>query len=134
MDKPKKILIPVDGSASSEILAEYGKFLAEAFPCELTLLNVQNIDASDRPSMNIGSDIVEEAKLKIGQLSNSGSAISKRVAFGDPADVILDIAESENFDIIVICTHGLGAAKRFLLGSVTSKVVTHSLIPVLVLR
>jgi len=134
MDKPKKILIPFDGSDSSETLGEYGKFLAEAFPCEITLLNVQNIDASDRPSMNIGSGIVEEARLKIGQLSNSDSTISTRVAFGNPADVILDIAESENFDIIVICTHGLGRAKRFLLGSVTSKVVTHSLIPVLVLR
>jgi len=134
MDKLKKILVPVDGSDSSETLGEYGKFLAEAFPCEITLLNVQNIDASDRPSMNIGSGIVEEARLKIGQLSNSDSTISTRVAFGNPADVILDIAESENFDIIVICTHGLGRAKRFLLGSVTSKVVTHSLIPVLVLR
>jgi len=134
MDKLKKILVPVDGSDSSETLGEYGKFLAEAFPCEITLLNVQNIDASDRPSMNIGSGIVEEARLKIGQLSNSDSTISTRVAFGNPADVILDIAESENFDIIVICTHGLGRAKRFLLGSVTSKVVTHSLIPVLILR
>lgn len=134
MDKIRKILIPVDGSDSSSILADYGRFLAEAFPCEIVLLNVQDIDASDRPSMNIGFGIVEAAKLKIGQLTNSKSRISTHVAFGNPAEVILDIAEDENFDFILICTHGLGAAKRFQLGSVTNKVVTHSTVPVLILR
>ena len=53
---------------------------------------------------------------------------------GIPADKILEYAEENNIDLIVMGTHGLTGMKRFLIGSVAEKVVRHSRVPVMVIR
>jgi nucleotide-binding universal stress UspA family protein len=53
---------------------------------------------------------------------------------GDPADRILEFAERENIDLIVMGTLGKTGLERFLLGSVAEKVVRHSKIPVMVVK
>jgi nucleotide-binding universal stress UspA family protein len=54
--------------------------------------------------------------------------------YGDPATMILDEAEAEGADLIVLGTRGLGAGKRWLLGSVSTKVLHHAACNVLVVR
>jgi len=44
------------------------------------------------------------------------------------------MSELENLDLIIMCTHGMGAARRFTLGSVTDKVVHYSAAPILIIR
>lgn len=53
---------------------------------------------------------------------------------GRPANTIIDYAEENSFDLIIMCTHGMSPLKRFTLGSVTNKVVHHAQIPVLVIK
>jgi nucleotide-binding universal stress UspA family protein len=53
---------------------------------------------------------------------------------GEPADVILDVAEEENADLIVVGNKGMTGAKRFLLGSVPNKVSHHAPSSVLIVR
>ncbi len=53
---------------------------------------------------------------------------------GDPADAILDVAEEENADLIVVGNKGMTGAKRFLLGSVPNKVSHHAPCSVLIIR
>jgi nucleotide-binding universal stress UspA family protein len=53
---------------------------------------------------------------------------------GIPADKILEYAEENNIDLIVLGTHGLTGIKKFLIGSVSENVVRHSKIPVMVVR
>ena len=60
--------------------------------------------------------------------------IKTLTCFGNPASKILDVIEQEKVDFVVMCTHGMSATKRFLIGSVTNKVVHHSKVPVLVVR
>lgn len=56
------------------------------------------------------------------------------VVEGDPASAILEFAEQNKVDIIIMGTLGKGGLERFLLGSVTDKVVRHSKVPVLVVK
>ena len=56
------------------------------------------------------------------------------IAEGDPASVILDEVEKGNYDLVIMKTHTMKKKKRFMLGSVTNKVVHHISIPILILR
>src|ERR1700756_2476513 len=53
---------------------------------------------------------------------------------GDPADAILDVAEEQKADLIVVGNKGMTGAKRFLLGSVPNKVSHHAPCSVLIIR
>lgn len=53
---------------------------------------------------------------------------------GDPADAILDVAEENDADLIVVGNKGMTGAKRFLLGSVPNKVSHHAPCAVLIIR
>jgi nucleotide-binding universal stress UspA family protein len=53
---------------------------------------------------------------------------------GDPADAILDVAEEERADLIVVGNKGMTGAKRFLLGSVPNKVSHHAPCSVMIIR
>ena len=53
---------------------------------------------------------------------------------GDPADAILDVAEEQNADLIVVGNKGMTGAKRFLLGSVPNKVSHHAPCTVMIIR
>jgi nucleotide-binding universal stress UspA family protein len=53
---------------------------------------------------------------------------------GDPADAILDVAEEQDADLIVVGNKGMTGAKRFLLGSVPNKVSHHAPCSVLIIR
>jgi nucleotide-binding universal stress UspA family protein len=53
---------------------------------------------------------------------------------GDPAEVIIDVAQEEGADLIVVGARGLSALQRFLLGSVSSKLSHHAPTSVMVVR
>ena len=53
---------------------------------------------------------------------------------GDPADAILDVAEEQSADLIVVGNKGMTGAKRFLLGSVPNKVSHHAPCSVMIIR
>jgi len=53
---------------------------------------------------------------------------------GDPADAILDVAEEQDADLIVVGNKGMTGAKRFLLGSVPNKVSHHAPCSVMIIR
>ena len=53
---------------------------------------------------------------------------------GDPADAILDVAEEQGADLIVVGNKGMTGAKRFLLGSVPNKVSHHAPCTVMIIR
>ena len=53
---------------------------------------------------------------------------------GDPADAILDVAEEQKADLIVVGNKGMSGAKRFLLGSVPNKVSHHAPCTVMIIR
>lgn len=61
--------------------------------------------------------------------------VIKRTGIGDPPSEILKQLELDpSIDVIIMSTHGMSVTRRFLLGSVTNKIVHHSKVPVLVMR
>jgi len=68
--------------------------------------------------------LAEEAGVQVGTYARQG----------DPADAILDVAEEQRADLVVVGNKGMTGAKRFLLGSVPNKVSHHAPCSVLIIR
>ena len=95
----------------------------------LPLNYFENLDAALRKQ---GENIVNDALQKLK--SNKTLRADAVLAPGSPRPVILDEAESWGADLIVLGSHGYGALKRFLLGSVSQAVVSHANCSVEVVR
>ena len=67
-------------------------------------------------------------------LRDTGVDVQTHAREGDPADAILDVAEEQGADLIVVGNKGMTGAKRFLLGSVPNKVSHHAPCSVMIIR
>jgi nucleotide-binding universal stress UspA family protein len=77
------------------------------------------------------SATLEEAGETIRE---QGVEVETHAREGDPADAILDVAEEQGADLIVVGNKGMTGAKRFLLGSVPNKVSHHAPCSVIIIR
>jgi nucleotide-binding universal stress UspA family protein len=129
-----KILAPTDFSDLSVKGVRYACQLAKEVGAELIVINVVFVDES-----GVDKREIEEHKRHLDdfftmKLADVGSdlTIRKIVEIGEPSAAIADRAENEGIDLIVISTHGRSGPARFLIGSVTDKLVRRSPCPVLV--
>ncbi|MFQ5815319.1 MAG: universal stress protein [Candidatus Hydrothermarchaeaceae archaeon] len=138
-----KILVGTDGSTCSEKAIEFASRLAIMTSSSLTLLHVIPMV----PSME--EEIIELIKEELGspedigqQYLERGIEISKKhgvkaekkLLTGHPAEEILDEAERGKYELIVVGSTGKGMINELLLGSVSSELVHHAKVPVLVVR
>jgi nucleotide-binding universal stress UspA family protein len=141
----KKLLLPIDSGIVPEKLLAYLKELVPALDYEVTILNIIPLDRNLVHGDLIGvydlnrEKFEETAKIMLdtaeASLRELGIVhIEKMQMTGDPAQMIVRTAEKDGYHLIAMCTHGMGATKRLLIGSVTNKVVHHSEVPVLVVR
>jgi nucleotide-binding universal stress UspA family protein len=72
--------------------------------------------------------------LKRAELRTRNIPVRAEVLTGDPAAVILETAEAEDIDLIIMSTHGYTGLDYFIMGSVTQRVLRHAPCPVLVVR
>lgn len=140
----KKIIAAVDFSEFSEKAVDYAIFLAQHFNARLTLLHAvvtrrEYIEESfSLPEYeDFLSAAVEQSRERLTPYlkkaaSNGVKADVKVSQYILPADAILDfIRENEDYDLIVMGTHGRSGLKKWVYGSVAEKVVRLSPIPVL---
>jgi nucleotide-binding universal stress UspA family protein len=138
----QKILLPVVFSERCFGAARYlAHPLAKKFDSEITILHVMSpyYDfgtaelASPSPKDFIAQKQAQARQSLDAFLSDELSAENvKRVLLeGDPARMIVEYAQSEHSDLILMPTHGYGPFRRLLLGSVTSKVLHDADCPVL---
>ena len=131
-----KILVPVDFSERSTAAVEHAVVLANKFDSELILLHSVPpgpyehgfFEGGYNPSAIWPSQEEIEAKLgaQLADLASDkgrGRRIETVVSWGDPAAKIEEMAEHEQVDLLVMPTHGYGPFRRFVLGSVTAKVL-----------
>ena len=138
--KIKKILVPLDGSSNSFRGLDVAIHMARQCHATITGLYVLGI-AKPRTSDSItplekilldnAQKIMKKAKLKSAQ---KGILFFDRVSYGNEDQRIVDIAEKKNFDLIVIGSRGMGAAKEIFLGSVSNYVLHKSKKPVLIVK
>ncbi|WP_266078394.1 universal stress protein [Haladaptatus caseinilyticus] len=140
----KRILVPIDGSEHSEKALSY--VLAEFPDAELTLLNVIDpIDVGYSSTVGMpgySEEWYEESKANAEALFENARktaaehdrTVSTATEVGRPSHVIVNYAEENDFDHIVMGSHGRTGASRILLGSVAETVVRRSPMPVTVVR
>jgi nucleotide-binding universal stress UspA family protein len=84
--------------------------------------------------VNPREDVSETLERAGETIREEGVAVETHAREGDPADAILDVAEEQNADLIVVGNKGMTGAKRFLLGSVPNKVSHHAPCSVMIIR
>jgi nucleotide-binding universal stress UspA family protein len=84
--------------------------------------------------VNEREDVDATLREAASEAERAGVTASVYSRQGDPADAILDVAEEQAADLIVVGNTGMTGAKRFLLGSVPNKVSHHAPCSVLIIR
>jgi len=134
------ILVPTDGSAGAEAALGEAVSLAGTFDATVHSLYVADTSAAQPETGYV--DIVESFE-RIGEettaeavedAERAGVEAVGAVRVGLPHRTILDYAEEVDADLIVMGTHGRTGLERYLLGSVTEKVVRTADAPVLTVR
>jgi nucleotide-binding universal stress UspA family protein len=69
-----------------------------------------------------------------GEIEREGIEVETHAQEGDPAHVILQVAEEQGAELVVVGARGLSGLKRFLMGSVSNKVSQHATTSVMVVR
>lgn len=133
----KKLLLGYDASEPSREAARMAGRIAEKLGGSVTVLTVGQlataVGTSVLPTVEESSfrPIVEQGAQIVRAL---GANAETRVRFGEPAQVLIDIAAEEGYDMLIVGHRGLGGIKSLLLGSVAKKVATGALCPVMVVR
>jgi nucleotide-binding universal stress UspA family protein len=148
----KKILVPIDGSEHSNNALKFGLDLAEKYAAELMLLSVAQPVVVTGPmlitqpmmpptSTAMYVEAIESAHKKMLEKTyrkvkeeKPNLKLSKKLVNGRPADRIVEIANKENFDLIVMGSRGAGGVKEFFLGSVSDRVADEAHSPVLLVK
>jgi nucleotide-binding universal stress UspA family protein len=84
--------------------------------------------------VNPREDVDETLSTAARGVEEAGVEVQTHAREGDPADAILDVAEEQEADLIVVGNKGMTGAKRFLLGSVPNKVSHHAPCSVMIIR
>jgi nucleotide-binding universal stress UspA family protein len=141
----RNIVIATDGSENTQKAISYGVEIAKLSGATVHALYV--VDVSSFSSIPMSSEVGWEAMYEIlrsegekavsavkSQGESAGIEVREVVLEGNPSNAIIEFAEDNNVDLIVMGTLGKTGLDRFLLGSVAEKVARGSKVPVMVVR
>jgi nucleotide-binding universal stress UspA family protein len=143
---PNRIIVPLDGSELAETVLSTVVELAKPLKLKVVLLRAYSVKAimygyEDylHDSNEIEAELKKEATSYLNSwvehLKSEGLAdVVPIVSEGEAAETIIELAKGAPNILIAMCTHGRSGVKRWVLGSVTEKVVRHAGNPVLVIR
>lgn len=140
-----KILVPVDGSPSSSRAVEYaaGSVAWMKDAPQIFLLNVQWKLAAGNVKLFISQDTINDYYREQGlaaleqsraRLDAAGLAYTYHISVGSPAEAIVQYAQEQQVDQIVMGAQGQSKLATMLLGSVVSKVIHLAPVPVTLIK
>lgn len=135
-----RVLVPLDGSELAQVALPYASELGGRMGSRVTLIYVSE-SAEDRYSHMhelYMQDMVEAtrrgAEKFVDKAQGQDVRVDAVIAVGNPAEQIVDYAETENVGLIIMTTHGRSGVKRWALGSVADKVLRATRRPVALIR
>jgi nucleotide-binding universal stress UspA family protein len=142
------IVVGTDGSETASTAVRHAIALAVELRARLQIVSAYEPTADERLlrertqvpadvewTVNPRSDVLELLERAQSEARAAGVDAAETFARqGDAADAILDVAEEQDADLIVVGNKGMTGAKRFLLGSVPNKVSHHAPCSVLIVR
>jgi nucleotide-binding universal stress UspA family protein len=135
-------VVGTDGSRAAEAAVEkvielvrargVAVHLVCAYPGRSTLERL-GLSARQEPvdMRGVAADVLARAELRFRE---AGFAVDKHAREGDPAQTIIDVADEQNADLIVIGARGTGGLGRFMLGGVAAKLSHHAPSSLLIVR
>jgi nucleotide-binding universal stress UspA family protein len=136
-----KILVPTDFSERCLGLLPYVKALAEKHKAQVILLHAVDPFYTVPPTgfsgpvvVPVSPAVIKEREQRMSEFGTSelqGLKVQRLVQEGDSVGQVVAFAKDENVSLIAMPTHGYGAVRRFLIGSITSKVLHDTACPVL---
>ena len=137
--------MPLDGSEVAESIVPHVIELARSFKLKVVLLQaftlkqiiyaykdyITDFDALERSSKSGASRYLQQ---KERELKEAGLDVSIVTAEGEAAETIIELAQGAPDSLIAMCTHGHSGIRRWMLGSITEKVVRHADNPLLTVR
>ena len=142
----RRILVPLDGSSLAEHALPLAARLAKVSGGTVTLLHISSITMEYGPSLaqpfmyaqSMLEDEIAQGRLYLDDIARSpvlkDITVHKEEISGEVAQGILDFAQSDATDLMVICSHGRTGFKRWALGSIAQKVARYSTKPVLIVN
>jgi nucleotide-binding universal stress UspA family protein len=136
----KRIVVGFDGSDNARKALERAAELAHGAtvavvsatsPARLLRDPAGGVSPEDPADVEARTQALAEARTYLEEKGITGQYIT---GHGNPADVIVQEAEESGADLIIVGTRGLNAAQRVLLGSISTNVVHHATVDVLVVR
>jgi len=142
----ESILVGTDGSDAAGVAVSRAVAMAAALGARLQIvsayepvperrLRIERVQVPSDVQVNMREDVL--ALLEEARLDAEAAGVARVETFarlGDAADAILDVAEEQGADLIVVGNKGMTGATRFLLGSVPNKVSHHAPCSVLIVR
>lgn len=139
----KKILVPIDGSKHSDLAIKKAREFAELSGSSVVLLHVNdfhqhmfNYNAGVEENFfelfdQMADNILESGREKLLELGDRVETIKLE---GSVANKIIEYANANDFDLVIIGSHGKGAIHEYLMGGVAHKIILHVNKPVLIAR
>ena len=141
------IVVGTDGSETANEAVRQAAELAKAVGAKVHLVSAfepvgnqrlreerQQVPEDMSWMVNQREDVNATLKEAEEKIKEDGVDVQTFARQGDPADAILDVAEEQNADLIIVGNKGMSGAKRFLLGSVPNKVSHHAPCSVMIIR
>lgn len=137
------ILFPTDGTDSARQVENHVFDIAQKFQAKVTILHAYEfleiipVYESTYAYLDELEDYLESQSQKIAKeteqrFTDGNIEVQSLIIKGDPGQAVVNVAEEQNCDLIVMGSRQMGAVRRFLLGSVSNYVVHHSECPVLI--
>ncbi len=141
----KKILCPVDFLKHSELVAAYAASFGAAFSAEIEVLYVSPVltdigghqDTELKDLQKVEKELLASSGVTMDDFIKkhfSGLKVSGKVVMGNPGDEIVAEIKASKPDLVIMGTEGRSGVGQFFFGSVASKVVRMSPVPVMTLR
>lgn len=138
----KKILVPTDGSDFAKKAQKHALFLSKVSGAEIVAVSVTEnnfvnglpLDDEIYQLNQILKERSEENLKEFDELNEDDLKITHVIREGSPARVILEVAQEEDIDLIVMGSSGKSGFDRFIMGSVADKVVNSAKCAVLVVH
>ncbi len=136
----ERILVPLDGSDLAEAALPYSEELAGTLGSDIRIIHIADLydDKSDHMHQIYMDNMIEATKSGAKKYIETSGTKEVNVCsvhlYGHAAEQIVDYADRENNSLIVMATHGQSGIKRWLLGSVATKVVMAAKQPVMLVR
>jgi nucleotide-binding universal stress UspA family protein len=143
----KSIVVGTDGSETATQAVRQAVDLARALGAEIKLVSAyepipeqrlaeerRSVPADVQWAIGPREDVDSTLEAAAALARDASVAVEVYARQGDPADAILDVAEEQGADLIVVGNKGMTGARRFLLGSVPNKISHHAPCSVLIIR